>query len=207
VIYIWATNAYVGNLEGALREAREEVAKIGYDVFIVGDEISADHFDPYHASLFDGNTTFTFLIGGLDFFSWTDIGDAIEGVDQTFESWSTNIQDLNVIDREEKVNFQPAWAPQYDDRFFIASQGIYVPANSKAQVVAMAEVARKYAEPVGSKEQKLIWLNTWNNWAETTTVEPTANLGPKYPAGNYQFDMLEVVRDVFGPDTFLCNTP
>lgn len=71
----------------------------------------------------------------------------------------------------------------------------------------MAEVARKHAEPVGSEEQKLIWLNTWNNWAETATVEPTANLGPKYPAGNYQFDMLEVVRDVFGPETYSCETP
>jgi hypothetical protein len=207
VIYIWATNAYVGDLEGALREAREEVAKLGYDVFIVGDEIQANNFDPYHASLFDGNTTFTFLIGGLDFFSWANIGDAIEGVDQTFENWRANIQDLNVLDREETVNFQPAWAPQYDDRLFTAGGDIYVPANSKDQVVAMAEVARKHAEPVGSEEQKLIWLNTWNNWAETATVEPTANLGPKYPAGNYQFDMLEVVRDVFGPETYSCETP
>ena len=35
-----------------------------------------------------------------------------------------------------------------------------------------------------------------------TTIEPTANLGTKYPAGNYQFDMLEVVRDVFGSETY-----
>lgn len=207
VIYIWATGSYVGNLEGTLRDAREEVAKLGYDVFIVGDEISADHFDPYHASLFDGNTTFTFLIGGLDFSSWTSIGDAIDDVDRTFENWRANIQDLKVIDREEVVNFQPAWAPQYDDRLARPGQWIYVPANSKDQVVAMAEVARKHAEPVGSQEQKLIWLNTWNCWKETTSVEPTANLGPKYPAGNYQFDMLEVVREVFGPETMSCEIP
>lgn len=207
VIYIWATGSYVGNLEGALRDAREEVAKLGYDVFIVGDEVTADHFDPHHASLFDGNTTFTFLIGGLDFFSWTNIADAIEPVDQTFEGWRANIQDLKVIDREELVNFQPAWAPQYDDRLARQGQGIYVPADSKDQVVAMAEVARKHAEPVGSQEQKLIWLNTWNCWKETTSVEPTANLGPKYPAGNYQFDMLEVVREVFGAETMSCEAP
>ena len=71
----------------------------------------------------------------------------------------------------------------------------------------MAEVARKHAEPVGSRGQKLIWLNTWNNWAEATTVEPTADLGPKYPAGNYQFDMLEVVSEVFGPETLSCDSP
>jgi hypothetical protein len=78
---------------------------------------------------------------------------------------------------------------------------------NKDQVVAMAEVARKHAEPVGSQGQQLIWLNTWNNWAETTTIEPTANLGSKYPAGNYQFDMLEVVREVFGSETFVCEIP
>jgi hypothetical protein len=207
VIIIWSTGAYVGNLEGALREAREAVAKIGYDVFIVGDEVQADHFDPYHASLFDGNTTFTFLIGGLDFFSWTDIGDAIGPVDQTFEFWRENIQGLKVIDREEVVNFQPAWAPQYDDRLSRPDHGIYVPALSKDQVVAMAEMARKHAEPVGSQGKKLIWLNTWNCWKETTSVEPTANLGHKYPAGNYQYDMLEVVREVFGPETISCEIP
>ena len=43
--------------------------------------------------------------------------------------------------------------------------------------------------------------------AETTTVEPAANLGPKYPAGNYQFDMLEVVREVFGSETFYTSPP
>ena len=207
VIYIWATNAFVGNIEGALREAREEVAKLGYDVYIVGEEVKADGFDPYHASLFDGNTAFTFLMGGLDFTTWKDTGDAIDEVDQAFEYWRANIKDLKVIDREEFVNFQPAWAPQYDERLFVGDQGIYIPATSKNQVMAMAEMVRKHAEPAGSQGQKLIWLNTWNNWAETTTVEPTANLGPKYPGGNYQFDMLEVVRDVFGPETPSCETP
>jgi hypothetical protein len=206
VIYIWASNAFVGNLEGALRDAREKAAERGYDVFIVGDEVVANHFDSHHASLFDGNTTFTFLIPGLDRSSWEDIGDATVAVDQTFETWRANLKDLKVIGREEYVNFQPAWAPQYDERLFI-DHGIYVPANSKAQVIAMAEVARKHAQPVGSKGQKIVWLNTWNNWAETTTVEPTVNLGPKYPAGNYQFDMLEVVREVFGGETFTYDIP
>jgi hypothetical protein len=26
--------------------------------------------------------------------------------------------------------------------------------------------------------------------------------GPKYPAGNYGFDMLEIIRDIFGAQTF-----
>lgn len=207
VVYIWATNAFVGDLEGAMREARKEVADLGYDVFIVGDEVVANHFDPHHASLFDGSSTFTFLIPGIDVSSWKDMGDAAPAVDQTFKKWRANLKGLKVIDREEQVNFQPAWAPQFDNRLVAPNGGIYIPAMSKEQVIAMAEVARKHAQPVGSQGQKLIWLNTWNCWAETTTIEPTMNLGPKYPAGNYQFDMLEVVREVFGVDTFACDSP
>ena len=116
--------------------------------------------------------------------------------------WRDQLTGLRVAGREELVNFQPAWAPQYDERYVRTERPTYVPATSKDQVVAMAMVARKHAQPVGSSGQKLVWLNTWNCWGETTTVEPTANLGSKYPAGNYQFDMLEVVREVFGGETF-----
>ena len=207
VVYIWATWLYAGDLKRAIHDAREAAAKLGYDVFIVGDEVTADQFDPAHAALFDANTTFTFLIGGLHHRAWNDLGDAIPEVDRTFTGWRALIKDLKVAGRDDTVNFQPAWAPQYDDRYFPGGSGIYVPALSKDQVIEMAEVARKHAEPVGSRGQKLIWLNTWNNWAEATTVEPTANLGPKYPAGNYQFDMLEVVSEVFGPETLSCDSP
>lgn len=202
VIYIWATNSYVGNLAGAIQEARERVSELGYDVFIVGDEVCVGCFNRQHASLFDGSSTFTMLMPGLDPNGMGDVGEAAVKVDGAFKWWTDRIAGLKVAGREGLVNFQPAWAPQYDERNFVFDHPKYVPAQSKDQVIEMATVARKYAEPVGSSGLKLIWLNTWNNWAETTTVEPTANLGSKYPAGNYQFDMLEVVREVFGSETY-----
>ncbi|HNS52515.1 MAG TPA: hypothetical protein PKO09_15215 [Anaerolineae bacterium] len=202
VVYIWATNSFVGDLAGAMADARDEVSALGYDVFIVGDEVCVGCFNRPHAALFDGSSTFTMLIPGLDPGTFGDVGKAAVEVDGAFRWWRDQLSGLKVAGREDLVNFQPAWAPQYDDRRFNLGHPSYVPAQSKDQVVAMAEVARKHAEPFGTNGLKLIWLNTWNNWAETTTVEPTANLGPKYPAGNYQFDMLEVVRDVFGGETY-----
>ena len=202
VIYIWATNSYIGNLAGAMQEAREKVSDLGFDVFIVGDEVRTDLFDRDHASLFDGSSTFTFLIPGIDGYSLKDVGEAAKAVDDAFRWWRQKIAGLRVAGRNELVNFQPAWAPQFDNRYFVSENPIYVPAASKDQVIEMAKVARKHAEPVGSDGLKLIWLNTWNCWAETTTVEPTADIGSKYPAGNYQFDMLEVVREVFGSETY-----
>jgi hypothetical protein len=203
VIYIWATNAYVGNFAGAMQEARQRVAELGYDVFIVGDEVCYGCFRPAHAALFDGSSTFTFLMPGIDFNTLDDVGEAAAVVDSTFQWWKNKITGMQVTGREDMVNFQPAWAPQYDERLIEDRLNpIYVPATSIDQVIEMATVARKHAEPVGSQEMQLIWVNTWNCWAETTTVEPTANLDPKYPAGNYHFDMLEVIRDVFGEETY-----
>jgi hypothetical protein len=201
VIYIWATNSFTGDFAGAMQEARDRVSDLGFDVFIVGDEICVGCFDRDHASLFDGSSTFTFLIPGLDP-SWADVGEAAAAVDGAFQWWRDQLEGLRVAGREEFVNFQPAWAPQYDDHLVAPERPTYIPATSKDQVLAMAMVARKHAQPVGRSGQRLVWLNTWNCWAETTTVEPTANLGPKYPAGNYQFDMLEVVREIFGRETF-----
>ena len=202
VIYIWATNSYIGNLAGAMQEAREKVSDLGFDVFIVGDEVRTDLFDRDHASLFDGSSTFTFLIPGIDGYSLKDVGEAATAVDDAFKWWRRKIAGLRVAGRNDLVNFQPAWAPQFDNRYFVPWNPIYVPAMSKDQVIEMAKAARKHAEPAGNEGLKLIWLNTWNCWAETTTVEPTADIGPKYPAGNYQFDMLEVVREVFGSETY-----
>jgi hypothetical protein len=178
------------------------VSDLGYDVFIVGDEVCVGCFNQQHAALFDGSSTFTMLMPGLDPARMVDVGKAAVMVDTAFKWWTDRIVGLKVAGREDLVNFQPAWAPQYDDRKFNLVHPTYVPAQSKDQVIQMATVVRKYAQPVGSKGLKLIRLNTWNNWAETTTVEPTANLGSRYPAGNYQFDMLEVVREVFGSETY-----
>jgi hypothetical protein len=203
VIYIWATNAFVGNFAGAMAEARQKVADLGFDVFIVGDEVCVGCFRPSHAALFDGSSTFTFLIPGIDYTSLKNVGDAVETTDYAFTWWRGKIADLKVTGRDETVNFQPAWAPQYDESWINSiPTPLYVPAESIDQVIQMAEVARKHAEPAGQEGLQFIWLNTWNNWAETTTVEPTANEGPKYPAGNYHFDMLEVVQEVFGVETY-----
>jgi len=207
VVYIWGTWNATGRFAEAFQEARQKTAAQGYNVYIVGDIIRADVFDDELASVYDANTNFTFLMPGIS--TWPqDVGQAAAVQGDVFEKWQSEIQGLKVAGRQENVSLQPGWAPQYDDRLRGSDgQNIYVPAMSKDQVIAMAEVARKYAQPVGSQGWKLIWINTWNNWAEATTIEPTIDRGPKYPAGNYGFDMLEIVRDVFGAETFGNSAP
>jgi hypothetical protein len=204
LVYIWGTWNATGKFVEAFQEARAKAASHGFDVYIVGDIIRTDHFYPNLASVYDANTNFLFFVPGSQHAA--DVGEAATILDGIFSQWEAKIAGMKVRDREDPVILQPGFAPQYDDRLFRGVNNIegpsYIPALSQEQVIAMAQVVRAHAQPVGSEGWKLIWLNTWNNWAETTTFEPTIDSGPKYPAGNYQFDMLEVIREVFGLKTF-----
>ena len=208
IIYIWNTGGFIGAFDQILKKTRDSLSTMGYDIFVAGDEITKFGFDPNHASLFDAVTTFTMLIGDTGPFANMD--SAASGVNEVFQIWQEQIQGVKVQNREEQLILQPAWAPQYKDSLFRLhndmGEGAYVPAESKEQVIHMAEVARSYANPEGKEAEKIVWLNTYNNWAETTTIEPTIASGPKYPAGNYQFDMLEVVAEVFGEETYWDST-
>jgi Glycosyltransferase WbsX len=205
VVYIWGTWNAIGRYAEAFQEARQKVSALGFDVYIVGDIIRMDHYYPDLAAAYDANTNFVFFVAGSPATS-KDVGEAATSLDGILKQWEYNITGLNVSGREEKVILQPGFAPQYDDRLFRGVNGIssptYIPATSKEDVIKMAMVVRQHAQPAGSQGWKLVWLNTWNNWAETTTFEPTIASGPKYPAGNYQSDMLEVIREVFGLKTF-----
>jgi hypothetical protein len=206
VVYVWGTWNARGNFADVIAQARQKAQAYGFDIFLVGDIIRTDTFNRKLAAVYDANTNFTFLIPGTP--TWPkDTEKAAVALDRALGIWQSEIKGLKVAGREEEVSLEPGFAPQFDnrlaDKYDNSSRNtIYVPAMSKDQVIAMAQVVRSRAQPVGSKGWKLVWLNTWNCWQEATTFEPTANEGPKYPAGNYQFDMLEVVRDIFGPETF-----
>jgi Glycosyltransferase WbsX len=204
IITLFADWNYQGNFAGAIKEARAEAAKYGFDPYIVGEEMRADSFDPKRIAMFDATTGFNFANPGLP--DKADMGSEAISLDQFFKSWQAKIKDLKVSGTNQSVGFEPFFGPQEDNRLGQPkSHWIYVPAQSKDQVAAMAIVARDNAQPADSQGQKLIWENTWNCWGEGTTIEPTADKGAKYPAGNYGFDFLEVIKQVFGPETFPLN--
>ena len=205
VVYIWATWNFKGDVAGAVAEARQKVRALGYDLYLVADEETNDRFDPAHASLWDATTSFVpFLMQGAP--SIHTLPEAASFEDGAFTKWQQQIQGLTVAGRSDPVAFQPGFTPQYDDVLFRTANNIPNPtsiqARSQAEVEDLARVSLAHAPALPDTGQKIVWLNTWNNWAETTTVEPTAALGPKYPAGNYQFDMLNAIDDVFGARTY-----
>lgn len=202
MITLFADWNYTGNLAGAIKDARAAAAGYGYDVYIVGEEMRADKFDPSRVALFDATTSFNFDNPFLP--DRADMGQQAVAMDGFYTAWKAKLAGLKVAGTKNLVGFEPSFGPQENSRLFV-KPGIYVPALNKGQVITMATVARDAAVPAGSLGQRYIWVNTWNNWAEGATIEPTAELGPKYPAGNYGFDFLEVMRDVFGAEVFPPN--
>ena len=63
-------------------------------------------------------------------------------------------------------------------------------------------LARKHADPVGASKRRIIWVGTWNNFPESTSIEPTVESADPYPGGNYGFDITDVLQEVFGSETF-----
>jgi Glycosyltransferase WbsX len=198
VVYVWATWNFLGDVASAVQEARGKLKAMGYDVYLVGDEVAADRFNAAHAALWDATTSFTpFLMPGAP--PMHDLPTATSFVDGAYAKWEQEIAGSG-------KPLQPGFTPQYDDVLFRTANAIPGPqsvqARSQAEVEALARASLAHAQPVGAKKQRIVWLNTFNNWAETTTVEPTASTGQKYPAGDYGYDMLKAVRDVFGAQTY-----
>jgi hypothetical protein len=205
VVYVYGTWNWRGDVAGAVAQARAALRQRGYDVFISAEEPRTDRFDPAHATVFDANASFIpFLIPGQRV--PTDIADAATIADQSATLWQNETRGLTVQGRSDPLVYQSAFTPQYDDTLYRNNNGIgdakSIPARSEDDVVRLAQVALAHAQPEGASGDRIVWLSTFNNWAETTTVEPTIDSGPKYPAGNYGFDMLDVVRNVFGAQTF-----
>jgi len=204
VVYIFGTWNATGKYLKAFQDARQKAAARGFDVYLVGDVVRPGHFVSKLASAYDANTNFLFFVPSSP--AKKDVSRAAVSLNTALTQWEKQIAGLKVDGRKEHVILQPGFTPQFDNRLFMKvnqwKSSTYIPALSQNQVTAMAKVVLQHTHSAGSQGMKLVWLNTWNNWAETSTFEPTANEGPKYPAGNYQFDMLEVVRDVFGQEIF-----
>ena len=192
----------------AVARAREAAAQEGYDLYLVGDEINEAWFDPAHAALFDAHTNFTLFDRGPGLDPMGPCGARRprpwRGV---FQRWSQKIAGLTVAGRgNQPVVLQPGFAPQYDDRLFhdsIGGDSIWVLAENQDQVKAMAQAAHDHAQPVDQEgNQAGLDQPPGTTGPRPPPWSPTAALGPKYPGGNYQFDMVDAVREVFGHQTF-----
>ena len=205
IVWVYWTIGYTGNFPCALGEARDELLARGYDLYLIGDfpfiEAKAS-IVPY----FDAVSVYAqwqkFLMLPFD---TSDVGHLADVFELLFRQNRERVTRIPVEGRTDGafVDFHPGVIPQFDDSWmtgFPRELNLPVLASSKADVVKMFEVARDASEPAYDTDMRISWITSFNEWHETTTIEPTIiDAGPRYPRGNYGFDFLEAVKEVFGP--------
>ena len=206
VLWAYWTIGYTGDFAGAMAEVRSELLARGYDLYLIGDFPVID-LKPDLIPSFDAVSVYCqwqkFLMLAFDTSTIGHLADVFELI---FSQVRERVTRIPVAGREDgaMVDFHPGVIPQFDDSWMTGFPRVFnlpVHASSKEDVVKMFTVARDSTEPAYDTDLHISWITSFNEWHETTTIEPTVvEVGPAYPCqgpGNYGFDFLEAVREVF----------
>ena len=122
-------------------------------------------------------------------------------------SWRENVPKLVVRGTTDtRVVMAPTITAQYDKSKIKGTDIATRFTRSKEDFRALVRVAKENLDPAGvvPTGDKLVWLQTFNEWPEGTSCEPT-ELGEGYPyrdpeyQDNYGFEFLEVLRQELFP--------
>ena len=203
VLWMYWTIGYTGDFAGALAEARAELLDRGYDIYVIGDFVLLD-LKPNLLPQFDAVSVYCQWQKLLMLpFNTSDVGHLADVFDVIFRHNREKVTQIPVAGRTDgaMVDFHPGVIPQFDDSWMTGFPRILnfpVHASSKDDVVKMFQVAKDNSEPAYDTNLHISWITSFNEWHETTTIEPTiSDADPKYPCGNYEFDFLEAVQEVF----------
>ena len=203
VMWMYWTIGYTGDFAGAVLEARIELLARGYDLYLVGD-FAIPNLKPGLIPLFDAVSVYCpwqrFLFLPFD---TSDIGHFADVLEVHFRQTGEWVTQIPVAGRTDgaTVDFHPGVIPQFDDSWMVGFPREFnspILASSRDDVLKMFRMARETSEPAYDTDLHVVWITSFNEWHETTTIEPTIiDEEPKYPLGNYGFDFLEAVQEVF----------
>jgi hypothetical protein len=195
VIKFYVARRYYGEFPSALAEARRRIRDLGYDPYLVADSLFYGRNDLYVASQFDAATAYNIYSDELRQDGITTTGLLAGAIRPWYWNFLYQLRNLRVQGRSSFVQLQPGIIPQFDARVARKTTTALL-AQSKEEVVEIFKVGRELANAAGGPE-RVIWITSWNEWHEGTAIEPTVTGGPKYPGGNYSYDFLEAVSEVF----------
>jgi glycoprotein endo-alpha-1,2-mannosidase len=195
VVQLYLARGFYGEFPSLLDEARQQLRALGWNPYFVGDSIYYGKNDLYLASQFDAATSYNLYSGGLSEEGIRTTGQLALSLRPFFWNFQYQLRDLIVEGKNATVDFQPCVIPQFDARISRHTDTALL-AQSKEEVKQMFLVAREILD--AKSGPKVVWITSWNEWHEGTSIEPTVTQGKKYPGGNYGYDFLEAVSEIFG---------
>jgi hypothetical protein len=179
VVYIYDSAAFIGDVAGAIEKLRNVVKKEGYDIFLI-----SDHVHPYvlpgsnliweeRAKQFDGITSW---LGG-----YSGEGNYLGG------SYETQLQILysewGKWAKENSKKLIPFTTPEFDNRYVNWGNPNSIPLErSPEKFETRLRIILSYTD-----NPKIIMLGTFNDFFESTTLEP---------AREYGFEYLSLLKEI-----------
>lgn len=196
VLKFYLARRFFGEFPSALDEARRQIRVLGWDPYLVGDSLFYGANDLYIVSRFDAATSYNLDNDDLRRTGITTTGTLADSIRPFYWNFLYQLRDIPAPGHGKPVDLQPGVIPQFDARV-ARRTSIALLAQNKDEVVKMFRVAKEIVDAKTSGP-RVVWITSWNEWHEGTAIEPTVISGPKYPGGNYGYDFLEAVSEVFG---------
>jgi len=195
VVKIYLARRYGGEFATAIQEARQEIKKLGWNPYFVADSLFYGRNDLFIISQFDAATSYNIFSSAVFSQGIDTTGKLTASIRPLYWNFLYQLRNLTVAGTTTPVDFQPGVIPQFDARNAREIDTALL-AQSKQEVVDMFRLAKQITDEKRSG-QKIIWVTSWNEWHEGTAIEPTITGGPKYPGGNFGFDFVEALSEVF----------
>ena len=219
VVILYATRSFIGAYEEAIRLLRQRMRQLGFDIYLVADEIfwkirkgkRVDAKpDVRRIKLFDAITAYNMYEG-----SRPEQGGYADS-STFFEDVTAKYREYEKIARENNVDFIPGIMPGYNDRGVRLRVNHYVIPRQfgpgEAEGSFLTESIEKLALPFLDPDIRMILVTSWNEWNEGTQIEPTVSGPPTssdtsesgkdytqgYPYSGYGKKYLEILRDKLG---------
>ena len=200
-VFIYLSSIFSGNYEQAFTRVRNELQTKGYDLFLVGDEVSWNIPSASHMQFLDAVSPYL-MVGNPEYDGYYIDRDFFADISSLVYQWE------EVVHAEGKFvipNVHPGF-----NNLGVGGSAFIAPRQSQAgaECTSMLEEYVKVMRPFVDPELKMIMITSWNEWHEDTQIEPTivtsATNIDNSDSGNYYtqdysykgygFKALEVVR-------------
>ncbi|MBN2356061.1 T9SS type A sorting domain-containing protein, partial [candidate division KSB1 bacterium] len=166
VVYIYVSGQYQGNYINAFAGIRQSLKNMGYDLYLVGDEMNAGAPSD-HMNFLDAVTAYNMLPNNLSYAVDSDFFASLSAI---YDTWETAAH-------ARGKKFVPLSVPGFNNRKSgqtSPNNSLLVPrrATPGASQTSMFEEYIGCSRPFVEPDLKWIMITSWNEWHEDTQIEP-----------------------------------